>query len=108
MNEIWHYLTASGKNVFSEWLDALDDEVAAARIASRINRLAVGNLGDCKPVGRGVWELRIDWGSGYRVYYAMAGKSVVLLLCGGDKRGQAADIRRAQLYWDDFKARNRK
>ena len=68
MVEIRHYLTSSGKNVFKEWLDSLRDVRAEARIAARIARLAAGNFGDCKPLRDGVWELRIDWGPGYRVY----------------------------------------
>jgi putative addiction module killer protein len=84
--EVRHYLTASGRDVIDDWLDSLQDDRAAARISERVNRLEAGNFGDCRPVGGGVWELRIDLGPGYRVYYAMAGRTVVLLLCGGDKR----------------------
>ena len=72
MYEIRHYLTASGKNLFEEWLDSLRDSKAEARIAARIARLAAGNFGDCKALTDGVWELRVDWGPGYRVYYAAA------------------------------------
>ena len=95
MLEIHHYLTKSGKNIFEEWFDSLRDETAEARIAARIARLAAGNFGDCKPLKDGVWELRIDWGPAYRIYYAMIGRTRVLLLCGGDKRRQSADIRLA-------------
>ena len=108
MVEIRHYLTASGKNVFKEWLDSLKDVKAEARIVARIARLAAGNFGDCKPLRDGVWELRIDWGPGYRVYYAMVGRMCVLLLCGGDKRKQSADINRAVEYWNDYQQRTRK
>jgi putative addiction module killer protein len=108
MIEIRHYLTASGKNVFAEWLDSLRDPKAEARIAVRIARLTAGQFGDCRPVGDGVWELRIDWGPGYRVYYAMIGRMCVLLLCGGDKRRQAADIKRAIEHWIDYKQRTEK
>lgn len=73
----------------------------------RFLRLATGNFGDCKPLREGVWELRIDWGSGYRVYYAKVGDAVVLLLCGGDKRKQDADIERAIQYLADFKRRTK-
>jgi len=78
---------------------------AQARIATRIDPLAAGNFGDCKPLRRGVCELRIDWGPGYRVYYAMVGKVCVLLLCGGDKRKQSADIDRAIEYFRDYQER---
>jgi putative addiction module killer protein len=108
MMEILRYVTQSGNDVFGEWLVELGDDRAAAQIAVRINRLAAGNFGDCKSLRDGVWELRIDWGPGYRVYYAMAGKTCVLLLCGGDKRKQAADVKRAVEYWNDYKQRTEK
>lgn len=105
---IRHYLTASGRNIFEEWLDSLRDAKAEARIAARIARLAAGNFGDCKPLRDGVWELRIDWGPGYRVYYTMIGRMCVLLLGGGDKRKQSVDINRAVGYWNDYQQRTRK
>ena len=104
--EILRYVTAEGKDVFGEWLGSLKDKQAAARVAMRINRLAAGNFGDCKVLRDGVWELRIDHGPGYRVYFAKSGRTCVLLLCGGDKRHQAADIKRAIAYWQDFQRRN--
>ena len=105
--EIRHYLTRAGKDVFDEWLTRLGDPRAQAKIAARINRLAVGNFGDCKPLQRGIWELRIDWGPGYRVYYAMVGRKCLLLLCGGDKRQQAADIQRAVRNLEDYRERTK-
>jgi putative addiction module killer protein len=78
---------------FAEWLDGLHDMRARARVLARIERLAAGNAGDIKPVGRGVSELRIDYGPGYRVYFAARGGEVVVLLAGGDKSTQAKDIR---------------
>lgn len=69
---------------------------------------SAGNFGDCKSLREGVWELRIDWMPGYRVYFAKEGRSIVLLLCGGDKRKQSADIERAVGYWKDYRARTRK
>ncbi len=78
--------------VFSEWLASLRDAKAVARIDVRIRRLSLGNYGDAKSVGRGVRELRIDYGPGYRVYFVERRKVVVILLCGGDKRRQEADI----------------
>jgi putative addiction module killer protein len=86
-------------------LTHLADARTQAKIASRINRLAAGNFGDCKPLRQGVSELRIDWGSGYRVYYAMIGRECVVLLCGGDKRRQSSDIERALQYLKDYKER---
>jgi putative addiction module killer protein len=81
--------------VFVAWLDGLRDLRARARITDRIDRIEDGNLGDVRPVGSGVSELRIDYGPGYRVYFVRRGKAVVILLCGGDKRTQSADIKRA-------------
>jgi len=103
--EIRHYVSRAGKDIFDDWLSALADRRAQARIASRINRLAAGNFGDCKTLSQGVSELRIDWGPGYRVYYAKVGRFCVLLLSGGDKRKQSADIRRAVEYFNDYKER---
>ena len=107
MIEVRHYLNRAGKDVFEDWLTELADPRAQAKIASRINRLVAGNFGDCKPLRQGLCALRVDWGPGYRVYYAMIGRESVLLLCGGDKRKQAADIERASGYLRDYKARGR-
>ena len=82
MFELLHYQTKDGPDLFGQWLDGLKDRQAKARIAARLIRLQNGNFGDCKPVGEGVWEQRIDWGPGYRVYYAIENKRVVLL-CDG-------------------------
>jgi putative addiction module killer protein len=81
---------------FDDWLLALNDHKAMAKIIARIERLALGNPGDVKPVGEGVSEMRIPYGPGYRVYYKQTGKELVLLLCGGDKATQAKDIKRAR------------
>jgi putative addiction module killer protein len=93
--EIRHYVSRVGKDVFDDWLTQLADARAQAKITTRINRLAAGNFGDCKSLRQGLYELRVDWGPGYRVYYAIIGRECVLLLCGGDKRKQSADIERA-------------
>lgn len=77
---------------FRKWRMKLKDERARALIASRLDRLAFGNAGDVKPVGKGISELRVDYGPGYRVYFKQHGKTLVILLCGGDKRTQAEDI----------------
>ena len=80
---------------FTQWLDALRDIRARARVQARIERLAMGNPGDTKAIGEGVCELRVDCGPGYRVYFTRHGLEVVILLAGGDKSGQAKDIRTA-------------
>ncbi len=81
--------------VFSRWLDGLRDIRVRAHVQARIERLAMGNPGDVKPVGDGVSELRIDHGPGYRVYYTKRGREVILLLAGGNKSTQNRDIKRA-------------
>lgn len=82
-------------DVFARWLDGLRDIRARARVQARIERLAAGNAGDVKPVGEGVSELRIDYGPGYRVYFAKRGREVIILLAGGDKSTQTSDIKSA-------------
>ena len=82
-------------DVFARWLDNLSDVRGRAHILARIERLATGNPGDVKPVGEGVWELRIDHGPGYRVYYKQSGIHMIILLVGGGKKTQARDIRTA-------------
>ena len=78
--------------VYAKWLDDLRDARARARVLARVERLAAGNPGDVRPVGEGVSELRIDYGPGYRVYFTKQGRTVVILLAGGDKRTQDRDI----------------
>src|SRR5579883_973363 len=82
-------------DVYAQWFGSLRDRQAQARITARIRRLSLGNPGDVKPVGSGVSELRIDYGPGYRVYFIRRGDLLAVLLCGGDKRRQDADIKRA-------------
>ena len=81
---------------FDEWLAGLADQKAKAKIVSRIERLGFGNPGDVKPVGQGVSEMRVPYGPGYRVYFKQTGRTIVLLLCGGDKTTQVKDIKRAK------------
>jgi putative addiction module killer protein len=81
--------------IFVSWFEELRDRAARARITARIRRLSLGEPGDVKPVGQGVSELRIDFGPGYRVYFVQRGETLVILLCGGDKRDQSRDIARA-------------
>ena len=90
-------------DAFRNWLRKLRDDKAAARIIARMRRLEQGNPGDAKPIGGGVLEMRIDYGPGYRVYYARRGPIVVVLLCGGDKRTQARDIERAKALAEELR-----
>jgi putative addiction module killer protein len=106
MYKLLDYLTEDGRDPLKEWLAKLADRQARARILVRLQRMGAGNFGDCKPLADGVWELRIDHGPGYRVYYARAGEKLMLLLVGGDKRKQQADIATALLYWNDWNRRN--
>ena len=107
MFEIQDYLTPEGDDPYAQWLASLADRQARARVLVRIGRMASGNFGDVKPVGEGVWEVRVDWGPGYRVYYAIAGKKIILLLLGGDKRKQNSDVLTAKEYWADWQIRRK-
>jgi putative addiction module killer protein len=82
--------------MFRKWRTTLRDERARALVASRLDRLAYGHAGDVAPVGEGISELRIHYGAGYRIYFQRRGKTVILLLCGGDKSSQAKDIKLAK------------
>ena len=107
MIEVRHYLTPNGKDVFDEWFSHLADRRTQAKIATRINRLAAGNFGDSKTLREGVSELRIDWGPGYRVYFAWLGKLSVLILCAGDKRSRPSDIQRTVELLKDYRERTK-
>jgi putative addiction module killer protein len=100
--EIRRYRSAAGGEPFTDWLAGLADRQARARILARIERLEAGTFGDAKFLRDGVSELRIDWGPGYRVYFGRDGRAVVVLICGGDKRKQDADIRRAMALWQEY------
>jgi putative addiction module killer protein len=95
------YVTADGKNLFREWVRSLTKAVGA-RIQLRVQRFELGNLGDHKNVGEGVWEARVMFGPGYRLYFGKDGGSIIVLLVGGDKGSQAKDIPRAQGFWRDY------
>ena len=103
--QVLHYYTADGRIPYQDWLDTVADPVGYSAIQVRTDRLERGLFGDHKPVGDGVWELRVNHGPGYRVYYARAGKQVVILFCGGSKRSQKADIKSAKTYWRDYEQR---
>jgi putative addiction module killer protein len=99
------YEDINGKAAYSHWLDNLRDQRAAAKIEVRVRRIRLGNLGYWDPVGEGVGEIKIDYGPGYRVYFGRVGSTIVVLLCGGDKKTQKKDIERAKEFWRDFKER---
>jgi putative addiction module killer protein len=92
------YVRANGKSPFEDWVSSLRDTSAKAKIFTRIDRMKFGNFGDCKSVGHGVFELRVHFGPGYRVYFGLVGSAVILLLVGGDKASQPKDIILAQRY----------
>lgn len=98
------YKTIDGKCPFEEWLNGLKDMTGRALIRKRINRVRLGNLGQNRSLGDGVWELKIDFGPGYRVYYGEDGPRIVVLICGGDKGSQGRDIAKAKEYWRDYLA----
>ena len=96
------YANENAKEPFTEWLYSLRDVMARKRILARVSRLEQGNYGDCEPVGEGVSELRLFFGSGYRVYFGEHGNEIVVLLCGGDKSSQTKDIQQAKVYWKGY------
>ena len=98
-----NYRDGRGREPFAVWHLKLADRRAQGRILARLNRLRAGNFGLCDSVGRGVFELKIDYGPGYRVYFGRAGRSVVVLLCGGVKSSQVKDIETAKRHWELYK-----
>ncbi len=107
-NNVWEvetYKNPDGASPFDEWLDNLKDKRSRSRLLSRLERLSSGNLGDYKFIAEGVSELRLQFGPGYRVYFARSGQQLILLLCGGDKGSQAEDIADAIGYWQEYRSR---
>ena len=105
MIEVFRYQSINGEEPVTHWLQSLHDKQAQAKDRIRLKRLETGIFGDCKPVGDGVLELREHLGAGYRVYFGRHGSSIVILLCGGSKKTQTADIKTAKGYWADWKRR---
>jgi putative addiction module killer protein len=103
--ELARYITIEGKVPFDEWFESLRDPKTRSIIVKRLNRISLGNFGDCRSVGAGVYELRIDYSSGYRLYFGQVDLAIVLLLCGGDKSSQDRDIQKAKEYWLDYEER---
>ena len=105
MLDLRRYQAEDGRVPFTEWLNGLRDKAAQSRIRLRLRQAEAGNLGDCEPVGEGVLELRVHVGAGHRVYCGRSGKTLVILLCGGDKSSQERDIKLAKALWADWKRR---
>lgn len=103
--ELEYYETKDGKSPFRDWLLSLRDKKGRRKIRTRLDRVSLGNLGYCEPVGEGVMELKIDLGPGYRVYFAQVGNKLIILLNGGDKKSQRKDIKTAHKYWEDYRRR---
>lgn len=99
------YLTPDGKEPFTEWISSIRDRKTKSIIFERIDRIQDGNFGDYKFIDKGVCELRIHWGKGYRIYFARHKATIVLLLCGGDKSSQQRDIQKAKAYWAEYEGR---
>ena len=103
--ELREYVTDDGRIPFREWLENLKDKETLARIDLRLNRIRLGNIGDSKSVGRGVHEIRLTFGPGYRIYFGRHQETVIILLQGGDKSSQSRDIELAQSRWADYRKR---
>lgn len=97
------YKTTEGKTPFLDWMESIQDFKTRGRIRARIDRLFLGNPGDYKGIGDGVFELRFHFGPGYRVYYGQEGEVLIILLCGGEKSRQDKDIKKAKQYLNDFR-----
>lgn len=100
-----YYATPSGKAPAREWLSSLRDKITQAILYKRIRQAGLGQFGKTRNVGDGVWELKIDYGPGYRVYYGIHNDELILLLMAGSKRTQASDIKKARVYWLEWKER---
>ncbi|MEE9452664.1 MAG: type II toxin-antitoxin system RelE/ParE family toxin [Gammaproteobacteria bacterium] len=101
-NKIEIYIAPTGKKPFVDWLESLKDKSIRYRIKERLDRVALGNLGDYKTIEKSVYEFRFDFGSGYRIYFGKQGNNIILLLCGGDKSSQKKDIKQAIAHWGNY------
>lgn len=105
--EIEFYRTASGRNPFDDWFESILEMHTRSKILTRLDRLKLGNFGDCKAIGDGLAELRIHYGPGIRVYYSKIGNKVILLLCGGEKSSQTKDINKAKEFLREYQSREK-
>ena len=106
MIEVREYLDTEGKSPYARWFDRLN-VAAAVKVATAVHRMELGNFSNVKGVGTGVFELRINVGPGYRIYFGKDGNQLVILLAGGTKKRQSADIAAAKANWRDYKNRKR-
>jgi putative addiction module killer protein len=108
--EIEEYITSNGKSPYAKWYGGLKDRVAIAKLAGRIERAAHGNFGDWKPVtgAKGVYEMRENYGPGYRIYYSIIGQKIILLLAGSTKKDQDCTIAKAKEYMADYERKAKK
>ena len=104
---VLQYETPEGICPFKQWIDAVKETQTQARIFRYVRALSLENFSNCRPVGSGVHELKINVGPGYRIYFGNEGKTILIILCGGSKKTQAQDIKRAHLYWSQYKRHQR-
>ena len=104
--DIQRYVTSDGSIPFDDGISSLRSLKTQAKVDARLQRVALGNLGNVRFVGEGVYELKIDYGPGYRIYFGQVDTIVILLLCGGDKSSQNQDITIAKQYWEEYKERS--
>ena len=103
MIEVKFFKTIEGKEPFIDWYRNLRDRKSRTQIAERLDRIGLGNFGNHKALGAGVYELKIPYGPGFRIYYGIQNKIVIIILCGGDKASQPKDIQKAKEYWALYK-----
>jgi putative addiction module killer protein len=106
MLDVVQYETRGGRCPFADWFNRLDAQ-AALKVRTAIARMEAGNPADSKSIGDGVWERRIDWGPGYRLYFGHDGRQLIVLLTGGTKQRQQTDITRARELWADYRERKK-
>lgn len=99
---VLNYVTPTGRDPYRQWYRGIKDEKTRAIITTRIERLQLGNPGDSRRLNKDLYELRIDYGPGYRVYFGFLYNKIIILLCGGTKRTQQRDIAKAQNFWNEF------
>lgn len=101
--KVEYLVLKDGSCPFEEWTNNLSDKIVRINVLARIKRLKFGNFGDCKSISSAIRELRIDYGPGYRIYFSLRNKTVIVVLCAGSKKSQSKDIRKAQKLWETYK-----